>query len=348
MSSRHISRPTVHDVAREAGVSLATVDRVLNRRAGVRPATTEKVEAAMARLGYERDIAAANLSKRRLYRLQFLVPEGPNAFMRALENEIRTVADHSTVERTRITITSVRAFDGPALAEALNAIPEDSVDGVAVIATESLAVKQAIEGLRARGIHVVTLVSDHPGSEREHFVGINNVVAGRTAAGLLGRFCHSPSGKIAVVAGSMLLRDHMERRHGFEEIITREFPRFEVLPAIEGLDTPERVELLLLETLNKFPDIVAIYSLGAGTRGVIAALEKTGKAGKLPVVAHELTQHARNALKNGTFDAVINQDPGHEARSAVRVLKALIDGRTFLNAQERIRVDIFMRDNIPE
>ncbi len=57
--------------------------------------------------------------------------------------------------------------------------------------------------------------------------------------------------------------------------------------------------------------------------------------------------HTRRELRSGAFDAVINQDVGHEVRSAVRVLKALIDGRPFVPAQERIRIDIFLRENLP-
>lgn len=56
-------RPTVHDIAAAAGVSLATVDRVLNQRPGVRHVTREKVETAIRELGYIRDVAAANLAK---------------------------------------------------------------------------------------------------------------------------------------------------------------------------------------------------------------------------------------------------------------------------------------------
>ncbi|MGO7428896.1 LacI family DNA-binding transcriptional regulator, partial [Rhizobium ruizarguesonis] len=48
-------RPTVHDIAAAAGVSLATVDRVLNQRPGVRNVTREKVETAIRELGYARD-----------------------------------------------------------------------------------------------------------------------------------------------------------------------------------------------------------------------------------------------------------------------------------------------------
>ena len=44
---------------------------------------------------------------------------------------------------------------------------------------------------------------------------------------------------------------------------------------------------------------------------------------------------------------IINQDPGHEVRSAVRVLMARADNVPLIESQERIRIDIFMRDNLP-
>jgi LacI family transcriptional regulator len=64
-------RVTVHDVARVAGVSLATVDRVLNGRPGVRAATVEKVEAAIAEIGFQRDLSASLLARGPRHRRQF-------------------------------------------------------------------------------------------------------------------------------------------------------------------------------------------------------------------------------------------------------------------------------------
>ncbi|HHY50059.1 MAG TPA: LacI family transcriptional regulator, partial [Alphaproteobacteria bacterium] len=66
MTRRNESRrATVHDVAREAGVSLATVDRVLNGRPGVRPATADKVEEAIRALDFRRDLSASLLARAR-------------------------------------------------------------------------------------------------------------------------------------------------------------------------------------------------------------------------------------------------------------------------------------------
>ncbi|MEF2552727.1 LacI family DNA-binding transcriptional regulator [Aurantimonas sp. A2-1-M11] len=342
-----MSRATIRDVARAAGVSLATVDRVLNRRAGVRAATVQRVEEAMRRLDFTRDLAAANLSKKRRYRLTFLLPDGANSFMRELEAAVQATSRQSSMERAEVTVAMVPAFDGPALAKALDGIDRAATDGVAVVATESAEVRAAIDRLRADDVRVVTLVSDLPASTRDRFVGIDNGVAGRTAAGLLGRFCPAAPGRVAVVAGSMLLRDHAERRSGFEQVMRAEYPHLTVLAPLEGLDDAERVAALLGEALAADRDIVGLYSLGAGNRGVVTTLAAAGLGGRIRVVAHELSPHARAALRDGTFDAVINQDAGHEARSAVRILKALIDDRALVEAQERIRIEIFMRDNLP-
>lgn len=339
-------RPTIHDVAEAAEVSLATVDRVLNGRNGVRPATRDRVLAAVKRVGYERDVAAANLSKRREYRIHFVLAAGPNSFMRSLEDEVRTSCVQARHDRVHLSVETVRPFDAPALAEALAKIDPASVDGLAVVATDAPAVREAIDKLRERGVFVVTLVSDVPSSRREHFVGIDNVTAGRTAAGLMGRFCRDRPGDLAVVTGSSLVRDHVERRLGFDQVIRTEYPQLSVLPSIEGLDDGDRVDDLLGDLLRTNPGIVGIYSLGAGNRGVSRAVARAGLSRRPSIVVHELTAHARQELRSGMFDAVINQDIGHEVRSAIRVLKARIDGLAFVPAQERIRIDVFLRDNI--
>ncbi|WP_138469554.1 LacI family DNA-binding transcriptional regulator [Poseidonocella sp. HB161398] len=339
-------RPTVRDVAREAGVSLATVDRVLNERPGVRKVTAKRVADAMARLGYQRDMAAANLSKRRHYRMAFLLAEGTNSFMHMLRDAVGNTASFTSMDRIDLRTVLVPPFDGPALAAALDALDPEEIDGVAVVATDSPEVRDAIARLSARGVYVLTLVSDAPTSMRARFVGIDNVVAGRTAAGLLGRFCPAP-GRICIVMGSALLRDHVERRLGFETVIAREYPHLSCLPPIEGRDDAETVGRLLSAQLKAEPGIAGIYNLGAGNRGIVRALEERAAGPRIPVVVHELTPYARSALISGVFDAVINQDAGHEIRSAVRILKALIDGRPTFDAQESICIDIYMRDNLP-
>jgi LacI family transcriptional regulator len=340
-------KPTVHDIARSAGVSLATVDRVLNGRPGVRHVTRERVEEAISNLGYVRDVAAANLAKGRTYSFAFVLPSNDNSFMISVRDEVDEAIGRSGPERTQIRVVDVPPFDASALAKALDHLAGDTPDGVAFVAVEGEEVHAAVARLKRAGIAVVTLVSDLPGSERDHFAGIDNNAAGRTAANLLGRFLGRRAGRIAVVAGSMLVRDHRERLEGFLAVMGEHFSGFDILPVVEARDDPAVADRLVSAVLSRHSDVIGLYSLGAGNRGIVHALAGIAPEARPQVVAHELTGTTRSALSQGLIDAVLNQDAGHEVRSAIRVLKGKADGLQVIAAQERIRIDIFLKDNMP-
>ena len=105
--------------------------------------------------------------------------------------------------------------------------------------------------------------------------------------------------------------------------------------------------MLTADLLKQHPGLLGIYSAGAGNRGIAAALEGARKARDIVWIAHELTQHTRRYLLHGTIDAIISQDAGHEARSAARILLAHCLAEPVMPDQERIRIDIFIRDNMP-
>ena len=261
-------RPTVHDIAMKAGVSLATVDRVMNGRPGVREKTRLKVEEAIAALGYVRDVAAANLAKSRTYPFTFILPRNDNAFMAELRGAVEQASERGRTERTEIRIIDVPAFDGAALAEALRAAGEDEPAGIALVAIDADPVRNAVGALKRQGIPVVTLVSDLEDSGRDHYAGVDNHAAGRTAATLLGRFIGPRRGRVAILVGSLSVRDHQNRLSGFCDVMADEFPHLTLATPMEGRDDAVVVETLVDKALAADPDIIGIYSLGAGNRGL--------------------------------------------------------------------------------
>ncbi|MEO9778487.1 MAG: LacI family DNA-binding transcriptional regulator [Sedimentitalea sp.] len=346
-SPDRLANPTINDIARVAEVSLATVDRVLNARPGVRQTTVQKVNKAIAELGYVRDTAAANLARGRVYNFTFILPSNSNEFIQMMEAQIGELNASLRRERTKLSCTRVTAFDPIALAEAIKAIDASQVDGVAIFGPETPSVRDSIAHLKANGVTVVSLVADVPSSERDYYVGLDNVAAGRTAAQLLGRFLGNTQGKIAVLTGSMLARDHLERRLGFDEVMARDFPNLEVLASLEGRDDPDLIEELVPQALGSTPDVIGIYSSAAGNEGLLRAFRKWKPTLRPVVIAHELTPLSRAALRAGEFDAVISQDCGHLVRSAVRIMRANSDNMPINLAQERIRIDIYLKENMP-
>ena len=341
-----MSRITLQDVATKAGVSIATVDRVLNNRDGVRAITAERVRDAIDSLRYVPNQLSGELHARHPIRLAFVLPEGSNTFMRELGVAIEALREADDLGRASISLLHTDVFNASVLGTFLKGLI-GRYDGVAVVALDNPIVRDALERLSQAGMDVVTLVSDVPNGRRAHYVGIDNTAAGRTAGTLLGRFAGGRTGKVGIIAGSLTLRDHVERVFGFEQVMAESFPNLARLPVVESQDDHEKAHALTAALLADHPDLAGLYNAGAGNRGVIQALEESGRAAELVFIAHELTDHTRPALVSGTVDALINQNRGHEARSALRVLIAQHERRRIVPDQERIRIDIFMRDNLP-
>lgn len=342
-----MGKPTVHDIAEEAGVSLATVDRVLNERPGVRSMTARRVHNAIDKLGYVRDVHAANLARGRHYRFAFVLPEGESQFLKALREAIEEAGAGLRLDRAELQTIEVPLNDSVAMIRGLEALQEQQIDGLAIMANETPVVRDMIAHMKESGIAVVTLVSDQPNAERDHFVGIDNIAAGRTAGVLMGRFVGGRSGKIIVVVNTTHARDMVQRRLGFDAVMREQFPMLNALPSLEGHDELERTSTVIERALASHEDVVGIYCAGAGTRGVTKIIAEHGLADRLIVIGHELTTHSEQALRDGFLDVVITQNVGHLVRSATRVLRAKCDGREIIESQERIRIEIVLRENLP-
>ena len=347
MTKNEAKIATVHDVARTAGVSLATVDRVLNGRNGVRHETRERVKAAIERLDFRRDPMAANLARRKTYRFLFVLPSRQSGFASHLEQAVRQAPDAFAAERVLLSVEKVEMTDPAALFATLHAIKADDWDGVAVKATDAPGIREALDDLVGQGLPVVTLVSDIPSSKRQAYIGIDNTAAGRVAGSLMGRFLHRLEGSIGVVAGSLMIRDQVERRVGFEQVLKTEYSRLTMLPLVESADDREAAAQIVGRMLDEHPDLIGIYSISAGNRGILSMLEQRKPDPRPVLIVHELSPHIRHALLTGQVDAVINQDPEMEAQRAVRSLIDLASGAPDASIRERVGIEIFLRDNLP-
>lgn len=343
-----MKKPTIQEIAATAGVSTATVDRVLNNRTGVRQKTIEKVHSAILRLDYKPYSIPPKDTKCRLYRFLFVIRKGQNTFMYEIGEEIENLAKKLKNENIHIEKRIVDSVDGVEAANVISEISPKDWDGIAVLVPDLPLVRQAISDCTSRGIKVVTLVSDLPSSMRSYFIGIDNVSAGRTAGRLIGRFTCRKKGKLAFILASKFLRDHIERWMGCEQVIITDFPHLEPLPPFEGQDNHEATFHVVDELLSS-PDaksIVAIYGSGAANRGLIEALHKHGRQHDIVTISHEITPSSRRALLDGTFDAILSQDLEQEVHKSISLLKFLCDEKV-PDINGVIGTDIFLPDNLP-
>ena len=339
-------RPTTKDLASHLGMSRSTVDRVLNGRPGVKEATVKAVNKAIEELGFERNIAAANLAKNRIYRFVFLLPRQPGEFLSELEAQVTLLAKGLAVENVAVSFQRVLETDPHKSVAILGKYSAKNVDGVAVLAPDSPQLRDGLARLADRGVHVVRIVSGRQDEGQSAFIGIDNRAAGRTAARLLGSFAPTSDGQVVVVTDAMTATENAERRLGFDQTLQARFPNLSALPTLETRGDKDRTREVLQTAFRNYDNVVGVYVMGSEAGFALSALDELGAFGKTSVIAHERTAISLNYLAQGKIDALIVQDPGHVVRSAVRVLRARVDNRPLLATQDAIRIEILLQENL--
>jgi LacI family transcriptional regulator len=339
--------PSMTDVAKAAGVSLATVDRVLNRRKGVKTRTVERVLKTALDLGYMGEDEHARLAKPRPPNVAFLLPMGTNPYLRLLGEKVRAVADTRSREAAPLRCFFIESFDAAALAAAIRQQARWA-DGIAFMAIDHPLVREAAEEVSAGGTRLVTIVSDLPHPSREAYIGLDNQAAGRTAAHMLGRFCRPNQGSVALVAGSRVYRAHAEREMGFLGLIDEAHPGLRVIGMREGHDDRNENYRHTISLIEQNPDLAGIYNVGGSSDGIARALRERNKAGQIVFIGHGLTPDTRRLLIEGTMDVVINSDPDAIISEALAQFSLTPDEL----AERRVghppfKMDLILRENLP-
>lgn len=318
-------RYKVREIAQQAGLSEATVDRVLHNRPGVREGTRAEVAQAIADLDKQR--SQLRLAGRKYF--FDIVMQAPSrfseAFREAVEAELPSLAP--AVVRTRFHFRETGSV--PAMVESLDALVKRPSQGVVVKAPDTTEVSDAIDRLTEAGIPVVTYATDVPSSSRVGYVGIENRAAGETAAYLLEQWLSGSASSVLVTLSSNAFRGEEEREMGFRGALRRSGSVGGIgsqrtlvdISESEGLDAT--VERLVLDALERNPDVEAVYSIGGGNLATVRAFEKLGRSYRV-FIGHDLDRDNQQLLRDRKISAVLDHDLRSDANLCCRML---IQGR---------------------
>lgn len=339
---------TIPQIAKAAGVSTATVDRVLNDRPGVNPTTARRVREVLAALGGTvtqpgRPKSAPN------YRFAFVLPDARTAFFDAVDRVVAQSAGEFRHQHVTELTLRLPSHDPNAFAQELSKLTD--FGGLALLAPDVPQVKLAINELVQAGVQVVTLFSDVPGSMRAAFLGTDNRAAGRTAGLLLG---HGTAGRTrtrtALFSPPTRFAAEIDRRIGFGQLFEERFGELEVLRCLEVPDTEDeayRYAMDCLPSAGAADAVAGVYSISGGSFGISRALADRGYAGRALFAVHDLVEVHRNLLASGAVDYVLHQDVYLSVSAAARTLRALQDGvRGALTTFRNPRVEIVTQENL--
>ncbi len=299
------NRPTTKDVAREAGVSVTTVDRALNGRLKVREETLRKIAEAAHRVGYH----GRGLIEHRLgqtaprKRLGVVLVKRGQEFYQNFARELELAMAARSDIRGEVVIRFAASQSPDDFAKEMLALGEN-VDALACVAVNHQKLDAVVQTLRERGVPVFSLLNDMAQGIRKTYLGLNNMKIGRVAAWMLTGHNRSP-GKLAVFVGGNRWHGHDLREVGFRSYVRDEAPEFSVLDTLVNLETRQVTYEATLDLLRRHADLAGIYVAGGGMEGAIAALRETRPPGKVGLVVNELTADTRAALVDGYLSMII-------------------------------------------
>jgi LacI family transcriptional regulator len=340
-------RPTIHDVAREAGLSTATVDRVLNAREKVREDTARRVYDAARAVGYH----AASLIGQRVQaelprlRLGVVLYKERQAFYQQFKSELERAARIAAGVRASVMI-EFASSQSPADFAALMDGFIGRADVVAATAVAHPDVTDAVMRLNARNVPCFALLNDFAQGVRQNYVGLNNMKVGRIAAHMIVTATRQP-GKIAVFVGGHRWHGHELRETGFRSYFREYAPQFHVLDTLVNLETRQLTYEATLDLLGRHPDLRGIYCAGGGMEGAIAAIREMRAPGEVALIVNELTPESRAALTSRTVTMVIST-PLQRLCSDLLALAtdAVVNGPPPVAGQHFLQPDLYLPESV--
>ena len=341
------SRPTIADLAKAAGVSVATVDRVLNGRHRVREDTSRRVYEAANAIGFH----AVSLLRQRIfeglpqYRLGFVLQKPDQPFYQAFARELESAVQNHRGIRGIAQIEYSSSQTPVERSEKLKDVGS-RCNAVAMVSPDYPAITAVVEDLKRRNIPVFSLLSDFAPGIREGYVGLNNRKVGRTAAWMITKAAKRP-GKVAVFVGSHRFNGHELREIGFRSFFRECAPEFEVLDTFVNLDMAEITHETVVDLIHKYPDLVGFYVAGGGMEGAISAVREEKAAGTYVVVVNELTQDSRAGLADDVVTLAIHTPLQHLCRDVVQLMvDAIENGPANVPGQTFLPFEMYVPENI--
>ncbi len=329
-------RPTIADLARAAGVSVATVDRVLNARHRVREPTAAQVLRAAETIGFH----AAPLLK---HRLRSEVPERgfafllqrPDPFYTQLGADLAAATRALTQFRGKPIVDYAPDLSPAVVAERLLRLGE-TAHAVAVVSVDHPRVSDAIATLRARGAPTFAILTELGAEAAAPYVGRDNRKEGRTAAWLIAKAAKRP-GKVGIIVGSHRFLCQEIAEISFRAYLRENAPEFTPLEPLVNLEEPRIAYAATQDMIATHRDLVGLYICGGGMEGAIAGARDETRPGDLAIVCNELTAKTRAGLIDGVLTAVISTPTALLAERALSAMAAAITER-----QEGIQNPIFV------
>ena len=300
-------RPTIADLARTAGVGVATVNRILAGSASVRPRTMQRVQEAADEIGFYGigTIEARKKESIPKYRLGFLLQQSHRELYQLMAKKIGEAALQRRDEEIEPVIEFADRLDPEHIAERLMILGE-ACDAVSLIAADHPLVSQTIQALKARGKPVISYITDQSAPDRAGHVGTDNWKLGRTAAWFIAQTTCTP-GRVAVFIGNHRYQCQDISDASFRSYVREHAHHLTIEDSRPTHEDPKEAHRIVSGLLADMDDLVGIFVIGGGISGVLQALREAPeeKRRMVRLVCRDIGPETRKGLAERLITAAL-------------------------------------------
>jgi ribose transport system substrate-binding protein len=226
------------------------------------------------------------------------------------------------------------------------------VSGILVQGIETEQYRSLIEKAIGRGIPVITVDTDTPGSKRITYVGTDNVSAGKELGKVVIKTMHqtseSPKLRIGVIIGSHDAPNQEERLQGFLSIV-KTLPNVEVVNVVVSNISRIQATQTAEKMLKNDPEINLMVGTSAlDAVGILQAVKSLHRSGSVKIFGFDDLEETKVAISKGEIEATIIQKPEEMGREAIKELHAYFEGRASKEGMHLTSYEVLDRSNIME
>jgi len=335
-------KQTLAEVAKKAQTSPATVDRVLNNRGGVSEKLEKRVIDAAKELMINRNL---NSLDKPLLRFSVLMNRPDRDIYARVQ---RAILDHQEHNSSKQFICNFHYFSSqkPEDIAARIASVERGFDGVIIIAYEHSQINDALQQLSSR-VPVVTLLSDIPYSNRIHFSGSGNRMAGRLAGDMMGKLIKEDDGKILIISRLQRYTAHGDRELGFRQVMSEQYPKFSANYVAECNNGDELDLKKIQEIIKKSDKLVGVYNISSWNINILSLMREHDYLDNAITISHGVNRRSREMLQSEKLDMIVEDCPESYSTMAVDALLHHYDRKESFDADYRHRLEVFTSEYLP-
>ena len=340
----------IKDIAKRAGVSAGTVDRVLHNRPSVSPKAMEKVKKALAEVDYKPNMYASALAYNKSYTFYSLIPKHESeAYWEEVEEGAQSACDRYRDFRISNKVLYYNRFSPETFAKLMNEVLKQEPDGVIMVPSHIDTTRRFTDIMHEHNIPFILLDSYMPDLKPLAFYGQDSFASGYFAARML--MMMAPREKEIMLMkqmrnGNVASKQQENRETGFRHYMRDHFPSVEIHEVNLPLDEKrEEYDKILEKFFGAHPAVHHCITFNSKAHLVGEYLQRANVR-SVQIMGYDMVPKNAECVRQGSISFLIAQHGYMQGYACIDTLFRAIVLKKEVDPVNYMPIELLTKENI--